>query len=81
MLTALPRMLGRYRRRYPQVDLRLRELYTAGLIDALLNGTLDVGFMRDAGAVEGLKVETLLAEPFVVVLPRKHPWPSRRQLR
>jgi DNA-binding transcriptional LysR family regulator len=73
MLTALPKMLGRYRRRYPQVDLQLRELYTAALIDALRNGTVDVGFMRDAGAVEGLKVETLLAEPFVVVLPRKHP--------
>ena len=73
MLTALPKMLGRYRRRYPQVDLQLRELYTTALVDALRNGTVDVGFMRDAGAVDGLKVETLLAEPFVVVLPRKHP--------
>ena len=73
MLTALPKMLGRYRRKYPQVDLQLRELYTAALIDALLNGTVDVGFMRDAGPVDGLRVETLLAEPFVVVLPRKHP--------
>ena len=61
MLTALPRMLGRYRRQYPQVDLRLRELYTAGLVDTLLNGTLDIGFMRDAGDVEGLRVETLAA--------------------
>jgi DNA-binding transcriptional LysR family regulator len=73
MLTALPKLLGRYRSRYPQVDLQLRELYTAGLTDALLNGTLDVGFMRDAGNIEGLRVETLMAEPFVVVLPRKHP--------
>lgn len=73
MLTVLPKMLGRYRRRYPQVDLQLRELYTAALIDALQNGTVDVGFMRDAGPVDGLRVETLLAEPFVVVLPRKHP--------
>jgi DNA-binding transcriptional LysR family regulator len=72
MLTALPKMLGRYRRQYPKVDLQLREFHTASLIDALLNGTVDVGFMRDAGAVEGLQVETLLAEPFVVVLPRKH---------
>jgi DNA-binding transcriptional LysR family regulator len=73
MLTALPKMLGRYRRQYPKVDLQLREFHTASLIDALLNGTVDVGFMRDAGAVEGLHVETLLAEPFVVVLPRRHP--------
>jgi len=73
MLTALPRLLGRYRRQFPQVDLQLRELYTAGLVDALLNGTVDVGFMRDAGAIEGLRVEVLMAEPFVAVLPRKHP--------
>jgi len=73
MLTALPKMLGRYRRQYPQVDLQLRELYTEGLIDSLLNGTVDVGFLRDGGNVEGLRVEVLLAEPFVVVLPRKHP--------
>jgi DNA-binding transcriptional LysR family regulator len=73
MLTALPKLLGRYRRQFPQVDLQLRELYTAGLIDALLNGTVDVGFMRDAGPIDGLHIETLMAEPFVVVLPRKHP--------
>jgi DNA-binding transcriptional LysR family regulator len=73
MLTALPKMLGRYRRQYPKVDLQLREFHTASLVEALLNGTVDVGFMRDAGAVEGLHVETLLTEPFVVVLPRRHP--------
>jgi DNA-binding transcriptional LysR family regulator len=73
MLTALPTLLGRYRKQYPKVDLQLRELYTAGLVDALLNGTVDVGFMRDAGTIDGLRVEVLMAEPFVVVLPRKHP--------
>ena len=78
MLTVLPEMLGRYRRKYPQVDLQLRELYTAGLVDALLNGTVDVGFMRDAGAVDGLRVEVLMSEPFVVVLPRKHPLAEKK---
>ena len=73
MLTLLPKLLGKYRRQYPKVDLQLRELYTTGLIDALLNGTVDVGFMRDAGTSDGLRVEVLMEEPFVVVLPRKHP--------
>jgi DNA-binding transcriptional LysR family regulator len=73
MLTALPKMLGRYRRQYPAVDLQLREFHTAALVDALLNGTVDVGFMRDAGEIEGLHVEVLLAEPYVAALPRKHP--------
>jgi DNA-binding transcriptional LysR family regulator len=72
MLTALPKLLGRYRRQYPQVDLQLREFHTASLVSALLNGTVDVGFLRDAGPVDGLHVETMASEPFVVVLPRKH---------
>ena len=73
MLTALPKMLGRYRRQYPQVDLQLREFHTSGLVSALLNGTMDVGFLRDGGEVEGLQVEIMVREPFVAVLPRKHP--------
>ena len=72
MLTALPKMLGRYRRQYPQVDLQLREFHTAALVSALLNGTMDVGFLRDAGEVDGLHIEVMFREPFVVVLPRKH---------
>lgn len=73
MLTALPRMLGRYRRKFPQVDLQLREFYTTRLVEALLEGTVDIGFLRDAGPVDGLDVEVVASEPFVVGLPRKHP--------
>jgi DNA-binding transcriptional LysR family regulator len=73
MLTALPRMLGRYRRQFPQVDLQLREFHTSELVNTLLNGTVDVGFLRDAGEVDGLHIEAVVSEPFVVVLPRKHP--------
>src|ERR1700761_2002956 len=62
MLTALPKMLGRYRRRYPQVDLQLREFYTARLTGALLDGTIDVGFLRDGGPIEGLHVEVMASE-------------------
>ena len=73
MLTGLPAMLGKYRRKYPEVDLVLRESYTSVLIDMLRNGTLDVGFLRDAGTPEGMHAEPLLSEPFIAVLPAKHP--------
>jgi DNA-binding transcriptional LysR family regulator len=73
MLTAMPKMLGRYRRKFPEVDLQLREFYTTRLMEALLEGTVDVGFLRDSGPVDGLHVEVVASEPFVAVLPRKHP--------
>jgi DNA-binding transcriptional LysR family regulator len=72
MLTALPSMLGRYRRLYPKVNLQLHESYTSLVVQKLLKGELDAGFLRDGGAIDGLKVEPLFSEPFIAVLPRKH---------
>ncbi len=78
MLTALPGILGSYRRQYPKVDLQLREFHSAGAIRALQDGSLDVGFLRDGGPAEGLEVETLLSEPFVAALPARHPLAKRK---
>jgi DNA-binding transcriptional LysR family regulator len=72
MLTTLPKAIERYRRLYPTVELRLRELVTAEQIPALLDGTLDLGFLRDAEAREGLSLEAILRERFMVVLPARH---------
>jgi DNA-binding transcriptional LysR family regulator len=72
MLTPLPRMLGQYRRRYPNVLLQLHESHTAGVIRGLTTSTLDVGFLRDGGESASLVVEVLFSEPFVAVLPSGH---------
>jgi len=80
MLTALPAMLGRYRREYPKVNLQLRESFTAAVLQALREGTIDVGFLRDGGPNEGLEVEALFSEPFVCVMPKDHPLARRRGL-
>ena len=72
MLTPLPAMLGRYRQLYPRVQLLLSESYTANIAASLNRGTLDAGFLRDGGQIEGLHVESLFSEPFVAVLPKKH---------
>jgi DNA-binding transcriptional LysR family regulator len=80
MLTALPAMLGEYRRRHPRLNLQLRESYTSGVVQALLEGTVDVGFLRDAGPTEGLEVEPLFSEPYIAVLPRNHPLAQRKSL-
>ncbi|QNI37132.1 LysR substrate-binding domain-containing protein [Edaphobacter albus] len=72
MLTPLPAMLGHYRRLYPRVQLQLSENYTAGIGQSLNRGTLDAGFLRDGGSIEGLRLEALFSEPFVAVLPSSH---------
>jgi DNA-binding transcriptional LysR family regulator len=72
MLTTLPKAIERYRRLHPKVELRLRELVTAEQTSSLLDGTLDLGFLRDAEPREGLSIESILRERFIAVLPARH---------
>jgi DNA-binding transcriptional LysR family regulator len=80
MLTILPSVLGQYRRLYPKVNLLLNEFYSSGVMRALAEGTIDVGFLRDGGPTEGLDVEVVFSEPFVAVVPVRHPLAQRRTL-
>jgi DNA-binding transcriptional LysR family regulator len=80
MLTVLPALISSYRRRFPQVDLRLRELTTSSLVDAIRQGAVDLGFLRDAGPTDGLIVENAVAERFVVALAAKHPLAGRNKV-
>jgi len=73
MLTTLPEIFRRYRKMYPKVRLHLHESFTATVTEGLLNGTLDVGLLRDGDATEGLTVRPIFEEPFVAVLPVAHP--------
>jgi DNA-binding transcriptional LysR family regulator len=81
MFTALPDAIGNYRRKYPKVELRLRELSTAAQIASLLDGTLDLAFLRDGDPSPGVDIRTLLEERFVAVLPQSHVLARRRSLR
>ena len=72
MLTSLPALLREYRMRYPQVELNLQEHYTSTLIKAIVDGSVDVGFVRDGGATPGLHIEMLLKEKFIAVLSNTH---------
>ena len=77
MLTALPAIVRRYRKRYSAVHLRLLEMSTTKQLDSLLDGTIDVGVVRAVPADPRLRTEILRQESFVAVLPSHHP--ARRQ--
>jgi DNA-binding transcriptional LysR family regulator len=65
--------LRSYRRAYPGVALSLKESQTTQLIDGLLDGELDVVFVRPVEAdAEHLKIRLISEEPLMAVLPSKH---------
>ena len=47
LLSDLPRIIRRLRRRFPKIDLQLRELSTAQQLEALYSGDIELGFMRE----------------------------------
>src|SRR5579883_1571107 len=81
MFTNLPAAIESYRRRYPKVELRLREFETSAQISRLLDGTLDLAFLRDGDATEGIRMSTVLKERYVAVLPAAHPLTRKPSLR
>jgi len=80
ILTSIPQLLSRYRQQFPEVELRLHELYTSNLVQGLEDGTIDIGFLRDGGPVPGLCTIRVLSEPFVVMLPANHPLAKRKSI-
>jgi len=73
MLTRLPSILDKYRRLYSRVQLHLNEFHTSQLIGALREGSADVALARDAGPADDLHVEPAFVEPFVAIVPKRHP--------
>ena len=81
MFSELPAAIESYRRRYPKVELRLRELPTSAQISALLMGTLDLAFLRDGDPSKGIEIKALFEERYVAVLPEAHILARKRWLR
>jgi LysR family hydrogen peroxide-inducible transcriptional activator len=70
----LPQLVKTMIERVPKMPLILQENFTAKLLEMLRQGDLDAAIMALPFAHPGLLVQPLYDEPFVVALPRQHPW-------
>ena len=69
----LPGMSRTLRTELPGLELDLRgELLTPSQVTGLVDGTLDIGFLRPPVQVPEVEVHPLRREPLVVVLPETH---------
>jgi LysR family hydrogen peroxide-inducible transcriptional activator len=76
----LPPLVKTMIERVPQMPLVLQENFTARLVELLRQGELDAAIMALPFADQGLMVQPLYDEPFVVALPRNHPWANRKSI-
>jgi LysR family hydrogen peroxide-inducible transcriptional activator len=66
--------------RVPQMPLVLQENFTVKLVEMLRQGELDAAIMAQPFPQQGLLVQPLYDEPFVVAMPSSHPWSNREKI-
>ncbi len=71
-LHIVPRLVLGLHDQWPAVRLQLQEGTTEMQIDAILEGRLDVGIVREMGSHEGVCVRTLGCEALVLAVPENH---------
>jgi DNA-binding transcriptional LysR family regulator len=73
----LPAVIGRFRERHPRVSITLQISDTRGIVQAVLEGQVDVGVVGADPNGRGLEVKPLMPDELVLVVPAGHPWQGR----
>ena len=76
----LPHVVPAVRKRYPNLRLQLAEEKTEDLLRQLRQGQLDAALLALPVSGEGLEVEVLFEEPFILALPGNHPLAKRKEV-
>ncbi|MFK7758249.1 MAG: LysR family transcriptional regulator [Flavobacteriales bacterium] len=72
MQGVVPELLEQFKSKHPTVKFSLSEMDNSMQLTALLDGTIDVGFVRLSHVPKSIEMKTVLTEPFCLVLPKNH---------
>lgn len=79
-IKAVSDSLSRFRQRYPDVHLQMREVNTREQIAPLNDGELELGLMRNTRLPDTLNWTLILREPLLAMVHRDHPLASSRSV-
>ena len=77
----ISRVLIEHSKQFPSVDLQYRDMFSSWQNKALIDGDIDVGFLRPFVDSVRLMTEVLFQESFVVHVSRTNPLAKRRTLK
>lgn len=70
----LPRKLGAFIRKYPEVRPFLRIGDSAGIVEMVLDGKVELGFVGFKGEDGRLTFQGIWKDEMVLAVPKNHPW-------
>lgn len=76
----LPNLIMRCRKRFPNLQINIREDFKRTLINALLAGELDLALTATPVVHPSIQVEVLWIEPLVLAVPKGHPLAAKERV-
>jgi len=76
----LPGLVRQLLKDAPEMPLLLTENFTVKLMELLKNGEIDVAIMALPLPQTGLAMQAVYDEPFIIAVPRHHPWAKRKAI-
>ncbi len=74
----LPPLVGAFREKFPQVSIALQIADTRGIVEAVLDGRVELGVVGARPEQRSLQAVELMPDELVVVVPPGHPWFGRQ---
>ncbi len=76
----LPALLGDFKAKYPEVQIRLQVANTDGVVSMIENNVIDLGVVEAPVANKNLVVESCRSDKMVLVVPNNHPLASESKV-
>jgi LysR family transcriptional regulator, transcriptional activator of the cysJI operon len=76
----LPRMLGAFKKQYPQIMLSVASGNTEHVVELLLQGKIAMGIIEGPASSRELRKRRFLEDRMVLIVPRGHPWVTMREV-
>lgn len=76
----LPDLIIRFRKRYPNVDLTVRNMSSSDQTEALLNRKIDVGFVRLPVGSDNIEAEPIVKERLMIVMSESATYDAKKGL-
>jgi len=76
----LPRLLGTFLRRFPEVSVDMKVMNTTEIIDAVAHQGLDFGIIEAPCEVPGFDARAVMDDELLLIAPANHPFAQREQV-
>jgi DNA-binding transcriptional LysR family regulator len=76
----LPQKLGAFTEKYPAIRPILRIGDSAGIVDDILDGKVELGVVGFKGGNTQLTFEKIWDDEMILVVPKDHPWSQRKSV-